>query len=131
MQKFLFLLPVWIHLLAMAGTFGATVTCAFLSRRDSENQDDIVWRIPQMFLGLTFLTGLALVYLRFTSAMNTGTELGIHFWGLTSCKLALLFISGALSGIASKKSKAGQASSFLWVGAASMFAAASLLGLSV
>ena len=78
-----------------------------------------------------FLTGLALVYLRFTSAMNTGRELGIHFWGLTSCKLALLFISGALSGIASKKSKAGQASSFLWVGAASMFAAASLLGLSV
>ena len=131
MQKFLFLLPVWAHLLAMAGTFGATVTCAFLSRRDPENQDDIVWRIPQMFLGLTFLTGLALVYLRFTSAMNTGTELGIHFWGLTSCKLALLFISGALSGIASKKSKAGQASSFLWVGAASMFAAASLLGLSV
>ena len=131
MQKFIFLLPVWIHLLAMAGTFGATVTCVFLSRMIPENQDDVVWRIPQMFLGLTFLTGLALVYLRFTSAMNTGTELGIHFWGLTSCKLALLFISGALSGIASKKSKAGQASSFLWVGAASMFAAASLLGLSV
>ena len=131
MQKFIFLLPVWIHLLAMAGTFGATVTCVFLSRMIPENQDDVVWRIPQMFLGITFLTGLALVYLRFTSAMNTGTVLGMHFWSITGCKLALLLLSGALSGIASKKSKAGQASSFLWVGAASMFAVASLLGLSV
>ena len=84
-----------------------------------------------MFLGLTFLTGLALVYLRFTSAMNSGTALGIQFWSITGCKLALLLLSGALSGIASKKSKAGQASNFLWVGTASMFAVASFLGLSV
>ena len=40
MQKIIFLLPVWIHLLAMAGTFGATVTCVFLSRMIPENQDD-------------------------------------------------------------------------------------------
>ena len=131
MPKFLFLLPIWVHLLAMAGAFGTTITCVFLSRTIPENQDDMVWRIPQMFLGLTFLTGLALVYLRFTSAMNSGTVLGIHFWSITGCKLALLLLSGALSGIASKKSKAGQASSFLWVGTASMFAVASLLGLSV
>ena len=85
----------------------------------------------KIFLGVTFLTGLALVYLRFTSAMNSGTVLGIHFWSITGCKLALLLLSGALSGIASKKSKVGQASSFLWVGTASMFAVASLLGLSV
>ena len=115
----------------MAGAFGTTITCVFLSRTIPENQDDVVWRIPQMFLGLTFLTGLALVYLRFTSAMNSGTVLGIQFWSITGCKLALLLLSGAFSGIASKKSKAGQPSSFFWVGIASMFAVASLLGLSV
>lgn len=134
MQNLLFLVPIWIHLLAMAGAFGTTISCIVLSRTPvltHQNQDDIVWRTPQLFLGLTFLTGLALVYLRFTSAMDSGTSLDMHFWSLTGCKLTLLMLAGGLSGIASKKAKSGQISSHFWLGTAAAFAVAAFLGLSV
>ncbi len=134
LQNLLSLVPIWIHLLAMAGAFGTTISCIVLSRTSlspPQNQDDIVWRTPQLFLGLSFLTGLALVYLRFTSAMDSGTSLDMHFWSLTGCKLTLLVLAGGLSGMASKKTKSGQISSHFWLGTAAIFAVAAFLGLSV
>ena len=136
MEKLLSIIPIWIHVLSMAGSFGATILCAVLCRlapADTESQNNSIWSIPQMLLGATLLTGLALVYLRFTTTMNAGSPPGGHFWGIVSCKVVLLLGTGAFSGIASNKAKTGNnmAAFRLWVAAAISLSLAAFIGLSL
>ena len=136
MEKLLSIIPIWIHVLSMAGSFGATILCAVLCRlapADTESQNNSIWSIPQMLLGATLLTGLALVYLRFTTTMNGGSPPGGHFWGIVSCKILLLLSTGAFSGIASNKVKNGNnmAAFRLWVAAAISLSLAAFIGLSL
>ena len=136
MEKLLSIIPIWIHVLSMAGSFGATILCAVLCRlapADTESQNNSIWSIPQMLLGATLLTGLALVYLRFTTTVNAGSPPGGHFWGIVSCKVVLLLGTGAFSGIASNKAKTGNnmAAFRLWVAAAISLSLAAFIGLSL
>lgn len=136
MENLLFIIPIWIHVLSMAGSFGATLLCAVLCHATPagvENQNNSIWSIPQMLLGATLLTGLALVYLRFTATMNAGSPPSGHFWGVVGCKVVLLLGTGAFSGIASNKAKTGNhmAAFRLWVAAAISLSLAAFIGLSL
>ena len=136
MEKLLSIIPIWIHVLSMAGSFGATVLCAVLCRLTSaemENQNNSIWSIPQMLLGATLLTGLALVYLRFTAAMHAGSPLSGQFWGIVGSKVILLLSSGGFLGIASNKAKTGNnmAAFRSWVAAAINLSLAAFIGLSL
>lgn len=81
LHKFL----LWIHLLSMAGIFGMLFACQTENLRNSR-----VFHYFKMFLGLLFVSGFGLAYLRFVTAFSNGIEIHSANYHILITKFILL-----------------------------------------
>ena len=117
-------LLVWLHVLSLAGIFGALLVRRFglpPDLRASPAAARGLSRVANLLLAVGLLTGVGLY------TLLHGHQLGARFNGFVAAKLVLLLAVGALLGIGRKSQRADTLYDIVLV----LLAAAALLGVRI
>jgi len=129
------LLLLWIHLVAMVGALGGMLmihrTLDAVAPEAASESGTKGLRLFNALLGLGFLAGFALYYIRVTAAAQADFDLGARFHIVVGLKFVLLLATGAFAAIASKRARSGrfEQTGAVRKGAICALALAALLGL--
>ena len=106
-QNLIDLVLLWVHLLAMVGAFGALYLAQNLLLGAGGDLLKRALASFNKFIAVGFIAGLALYYIRVSTAVQAGFDLGAKLHGTIGVKFLLLLAAGGCAAVGGKKARGG------------------------